>query len=251
MQLKPYISIITPSYNSGAFISETIKSVIAQSFTDWEMIVIDDKSADNTCEVVEGFIAAGANIQLIKLATNGGVAEARNIGLAHAQGKYVAFLDSDDIWLPEKLAVQVKYMDEKNLPMTFCAYHRVDERGKVISGQINAPKKIDYETLLWHNLIIFSTSLTLRSVIGDLKFVKLGHEDWIFWLDLFKKCGGGYGINQPLALYRVRSNSVSSNKFVAIHSTWTMLRQHEKICLLKSLYLFTKYAFATVWKRLK
>jgi teichuronic acid biosynthesis glycosyltransferase TuaG len=249
--LEPYISIITPSYNSAAFIAETIESVIAQRFKNWEMIVVDDKSTDNTCEVVERFIANGANINLVKLAANGGVAEARNVGLSLAKGKYIAFLDSDDIWLPEKLAVQVQYMDERSLPMTFCAYQRVDIEGNLISGQINAPREIDYQTLLWHNLIIFSTSLTLRSAIGDLKFVKLGHEDWIFWLDLFKKCGKGYGINKSMALYRVRKGSISANKFIAIHSTWTMLRQHEKIGFVKSMYLFSKYAFATVWKRLK
>lgn len=249
--MQQLVSIITPAYNSAAFIARTINAVIAQTYTHWELIVIDDKSADDTCDVVKQYINAGHNIKLIALPENKGVANARNVGLTAATGKYIAFLDSDDVWLDEKLSIQVKMMEEHNYPMTFCAYHRVNENDKIISGKIPVPKTVNYSQLLWHNVIIFSTSLTLRSAIGDLKFKKAGHEDWIFWLDLFKKCGGGYGINQPLAYYRVRENSISANKLKAAGFTWKIYRENEKIGLLKAAYLFTRYAFATVWKRLK
>lgn len=215
------------------------------------MIIIDDKSTDNTCEVVERFIKNGVNIRLIKLEKNGGVANARNIGLDQAKGKFIAFLDSDDLWSEKKLAHQVAYMEQNNLPMTFCAYHRINEKSEVSSRKIEVPKSVNYNKLLWHNVIIFSTSLTLKSAIGDLRFKKVGHEDWIFWLDLFKKCGSGYGINEALAFYRVRENSVSSNKLKAAGYTWKILRENEKIGLIRSIYLFSKYAFATVWKRLR
>lgn len=213
--------------------------------------MIDDKSKDDTCKLVEEFMHQYPNISLIKLEENGGVANARNIGLTAAKGKYIAFLDSDDIWLSEKLTQQVTYMEEKSLPMTFCAYRRINEEGAIISSIIGVPASVNYHQLLSHNVIIFSTSMVLKSAIGDLKFKKAGHEDWIFWLDLFKKCGHGYGIKEPLALYRIRGNSVSSNKFKAASYTWKILRENEKIGLLKSMYLFSKYAFATVWKRLK
>lgn len=249
--MKPLVSIITPCYNSAIFINATLDSILAQTYTSWELIVIDDKSTDNTAEIIEDFSQRHSNVKVIKLQKNAGVANARNIGLEYANGKYIAFLDSDDVWLPEKLSRQVQFMEERSLPMTFCAYHRIDEAGEIISRKIAAPKSVNYNQLLSHNVIIFSTSLTLKSAIGNLKFKKAGHEDWIFWLDLFKKCGKGYGINEPLTLYRIRSNSVSANKLKAIGYTWKILREHEKIGLLQAMYLFSKYACATVWKRLR
>ncbi|WP_316770598.1 glycosyltransferase family 2 protein [Pedobacter frigiditerrae] len=249
--MDPLISIITPCYNSADFITPTINSVIDQSYTNWELIVIDDHSKDETCKVVEEFAKQDPRIKLVRLEKNGGVANARNVGLSTVKGKYVAFLDSDDIWLKDKLSRQIGYMEEKKLPMSFCAYNRINEEGKIISKLIEVPKSVNYKQLLSHNVIIFSTSLTLTSAIGELKFKKVGHEDWIFWLDLFKKCGQGYGINEPLALYRIRSNSVSSNKLKVIGFTWKILRESEKLGLMESIYHFTKYAFATVLKRLK
>ena len=249
--MKPLVSIITPCYNSADFISESLDSILAQTYTNWELIVIDDKSEDNTAKIVEDFAQQHSNVKLIKLEKNAGVANARNIGLEYSKGKYIAFLDSDDVWLSEKLSRQVQFMEERSLPMSFCAYHRIDEAGKIISRKIEAPKSVNYNQLLSHNVIIFSTSLTLKSAIGDLKFIKAGHEDWIFWLDLFKKCGSGYGINETLTLYRIRSNSVSANKLKAIGYTWKILREHEEIGLLKAMHLFSKYAFSTVWKRLR
>lgn len=225
--------------------------MLEQSYTNWELIVIDDKSKDNTCAVIETYAQQHGNIKLIKLEQNGGVANARNVGLAEAKGKYIAFLDSDDIWLKDKLAKQVAYMEQRNLPMTFCAYHRIDEAGAVISGKIEVPNSVNYKKLLSHNVIIFSTSLTLKSAIGNTRFKKAGHEDWIFWLDIFKKPFNGYGVNEVLVEYRIRKGSVSSNKLKVIGFTWKILRESEKLGFFESAYHFAKYAFATVWKRLK
>lgn len=249
--MEPLVSIITPCYNSADFIKQTINSVIEQTYTNWELILIDDKSKDETCKVAEEFVQKHNNIKLIKLEQNGGVSKARNVGLENATGKYIAFLDSDDIWLKDKLTKQVAYMEEKSLPMTFCAYHRIDEVGKVISQKIEVPHSVTYKQLLSHNVIIFSTSLTLKSVIGGTRFKKAGHEDWIFWLDIFRKPFSGYGINETLVEYRIRQGSVSSNKLKVIGFTWKILRENEKLGFFESAYHFTKYAFATVWKRLR
>lgn len=249
--MEPLVSIITPCYNSADFITDTISSVIEQTYQNWELIVIDDQSKDHTCEVIEGFIQQHSNIKLIKLEQNAGVANARNVGLANASGKYIAFLDSDDIWLKDKLAKQVAYMEEKSLPMTFCAYHRIDEAGKIISKKIEVPQSVNYRQLLSHNVIIFSTSLTLRSAIGSTRFKRAGHEDWIFWLDIFKKPFNGYGINEALVQYRIRQGSVSSNKLKVIGFTWKIYRESEQLGFFKSAYHFVRYAFATVWKRLR
>ncbi|MNK13363.1 putative teichuronic acid biosynthesis glycosyltransferase TuaG [compost metagenome] len=249
--LEPLVTIITPCYNSADFVRLTVNSVLEQTYTNWELIVIDDKSKDDTCEVIEQYAQQHSNIRLIKLEQNAGVSNARNVGLEEAKGKYIAFLDSDDIWLKDKLTTQVAYMEEKSLPMTFCAYNRIDEAGEIISRKIEVPPSVNYRQLLSHNVIIFSTSLTLKTVIGDTRFKKAGHEDWIFWLDLFKKPFNGYGINEPLVLYRIRQGSVSSNKLKVIGFTWKIYRESEKLGLLPSIYHFVNYAFATVWKRLR
>lgn len=249
--MNSLVTIITPCYNSADFVRLTINSVLEQTYTNWELIIIDDKSKDDTCKVIEEYAQQHSNIRLIKLAQNGGVANARNVGLEEAKGKYIAFLDSDDIWMKEKLAKQVAYMEAQSLPMTFCAYHRIDEAGAIISKKIGVPDSVTYRQLLSHNLIIFSTSLTLKTVIGETRFKKAGHEDWIFWLDIFKKPFSGYGINEPLVLYRIRQGSVSSNKLKVIGFTWKILRESEKLGFFESAYHFTKYAFATVWKRLR
>ncbi|WP_158542160.1 glycosyltransferase family 2 protein [Pedobacter chinensis] len=249
--MEPLVSIITPCYNSSDFVRATLNSVIVQDYKNWELIVVDDKSNDDTCKIVEEFTSRYRNIKLISLLKNEGVSNARNIGMLEARGKYIAFLDSDDVWMENKLSRQIAYMEEQLLTMTFCSYKRINEEGAVISRQIPVPFSVSYKNLLSHNMIIFSTSMTLRSAIGDLKFKKAGHEDWIFWLDLFKKSEGGHGINEPLVLYRIRSGSVSSNKLKAIGYTWKILRENEKIGVLRSMYLFSKYVVATVWKRLK
>ena len=131
--MEPLVSIITPCYNSAGFIAPTINSVLDQTYKNWELIVIDDKSTDDTCAVVDGFCAKNNQVRLIKIEKNGGVSNARNIGLAEAKGKYIAFLDSDDVWLKDKLLDQVAFMEKDNLPMSFCAYNKIDEAGNIIS----------------------------------------------------------------------------------------------------------------------
>lgn len=215
------------------------------------MIVIDDHSCDNTCQIVEAFALRHQGIRLIALQENLGVSHARNIGLASAKGKYIAFLDSDDIWLKDKLTRQVSVMEKELLPLTFCAYKRINEQGKEISGKVPVPSSVSYQALLAHNVVIFSTSMMLRDAIGELQFSRSGHEDWIFLLQLLKKCGQGYGINQPLAFYRVRQHSVSANKLKAIGYTWKIFRESEGIGFLRSVVLLGRYAVSASLKRLR
>ncbi|MFD2287882.1 glycosyltransferase family 2 protein [Pedobacter petrophilus] len=249
--MEPLVSIIVPCHNSAKFITATLNSIVAQDYPSWELIIIDDQSTDDTSTIVEKFARKYSNVQFIPLQKNMGVSNARNLGMTKASGKYIAFLDSDDIWLENKLSRQVAYMEDKKLAMTFCAYNRINEDGVTISGVTPAPFSVGYEQLLSHNMIIFSTSMVLKSVIGNLEFSPAGHEDWIFFLQLFKKCKLGYGINEPLALYRIRKDSLSSNKLKAVVKTWKILRESEKLGLVKSLYHFSKYAVLTILKRLR
>ncbi|TCC93953.1 glycosyltransferase family 2 protein [Pedobacter frigiditerrae] len=249
--MKPLVSIITPCYNSADFIVETINSVISQTYENWEMIIVDDNSSDNSRELVEELIKENHKIQLISLKENGRVSNARNVGLAAAKGKYIAFLDSDDIWLKDKLSLQVSIMEEKSLVLTFGAYKRIDEAGEIISITIIPPTTVNYKQLLGHNVIIFSSSMVLKSALDGIVLKNVGHEDWVFWLDLMKKNIIGYGIKEELIYYRIRKGSVSSNKLKVIGYTWKILRESEKLGFIESVYHFTKYAFATVWKRLR
>lgn len=215
------------------------------------MIIVDDKSKDETCKVVEEFVQKDERIRLIKLEKNAGVSNARNTGLAAAKGKYIAFLDSDDVWLPAKLSHQVAFMEDNGYQLSFTAYNKIDEAGKVVSKKIETPFSINYKQILSHNLIIFSTAMALRSTVADQQFKKVGHEDWLFWMDLLKKCELGYGINEQLAQYRIRSGSISANKFKGMSYTWKLFRESEKLDLFSSCYYFTRYAFNALWKYLK
>ena len=249
--MEPLVSIVTPCYNSAAFIRETLDSVVAQEYKNWEMIIVDDSSTDNTCAVVEEYARLHGSIRLISLKENGGVSNARNIGMSAAKGKYIAFLDSDDIWFKEKLMRQVSEMEKGLLTITFCAYKRINEQGVVTSGKIPVPESLSYNRLLAHNVVIFSTSMILRQDIGGQTFSRAGHEDWIFLLKILKKCGSAHGINEVLALYRVRKNSVSSNKLKAIGYTWKIFRKSEGIGYFRSLFLLGRYAVSATWKRLR
>ncbi|MGM9478144.1 glycosyltransferase family 2 protein [Pedobacter sp. GSP4] len=249
--MEPLVSIVTPCYNSASFISATLESVVSQEYKNWELIVVDDRSTDDTCKIVEVYAEQHTGIHLISLKENGGVSNARNIGMAAARGKYIAFLDSDDIWFKDKLSRQISFMEEKGLPLTFCSYKRINEEGKVISAQIPVPATVVYNSLLAHNVVIFSTSMILKAAIGELQFGQAGHEDWIFLLQILKKNGTGYGINETLAFYRVRKNSVSSNKLQAIGYTWNIFRKSEGIGYLRSTFLLARYAVSATLKRLR
>ncbi|MCX3264878.1 glycosyltransferase family 2 protein [Pedobacter agri] len=249
--MQPLVSIIIPSYNSAGFISATLDSVLSQGYENWELTVIDDCSSDETCAVVSAYASMDTRISLIALSENQGVSNARNTGLENSWGKYVAFLDSDDIWLEDKLKSQVQFMENSQSALSFCAYQRIDENGNIISRIVPVPQRVDYNKLLAHNVVIFSTSMILRTAIGKLRFSRAGHEDWIFLLKLLKNCGAGHGINLPLALYRVRKNSVSSNKIKAIGYTWRIFRVSEGLNFFRSAVLLARYAVSASLKRLQ
>jgi len=209
------VTIATPSYNSSKFISETINSVLAQTYKNWEMIVVDDCSTDNSRDIAASFVDIDSRIRLIKSEEKGGPAAARNIGISEAKGRYVAFLDSDDLWLPEKLSLQVKFMQANKCTISYTAYKKIDEEGNVISNIIHVPERATYSTLLSTNCIACLTAMYDSEVLGKVYLPEVGHEDYALWLRILKMGHEAYGLNECLALYRVRSNSVSGNKLKA------------------------------------
>ncbi|MGC2424830.1 MAG: glycosyltransferase [Nitrospirota bacterium] len=239
----PVASVITPAYNAAPFIRETIKSVQAQTFTDWEMIVIDDCSTDDTREVVEEEAKNDPRIRLARMTRNSRQALARNKGIREARGKYIAFLDSDDLWLPEKLAVQIEFMEKNGYALTYSSYRKINERGEVISNPLKFPPVVNLDSLLKTNYIGCLTAVYNSDKIGKVYMPDITkREDYALWLKILSMGNKAYLVDRCLAMYRIRPGSVSNNKATAAFYQWKIYRNIEKLSLIKSLQYFTYYA---------
>ena len=246
MKANPLISIITPAYNAEKFISDTIESVLIQGYQNWEMIIIDDHSTDRTVEVIKQYIENEPRIKLIERRENGGTAKTRNAGLRKAKGRYIAFLDSDDRWLPDKLTKQVTYMEKNNLAFTFTAYNRVqiDSDGHIEIKEVSVPTTQNYKQLLKENKIGCLTVMINQEITGTLQMVDMrSRQDYALWLELTRKGFQPIGIQEVLANYRVRGNSLSSNKIKMAKQNWRVFRDVEKLSLPVASWYFVQYAF--------
>lgn len=231
------ISIITPSYKSARFISQTIESVLAQSYQNWEMIIVDDVSPDNSNEIIEEYCKKDSRVKLIKLKQNSGPAVARNRAIEEAQGRYIAFLDADDLWKAEKLEKQMKFMKEKSCALSYSAYETMTEEGTVENKYINPPLKISYKDLLKSNYIGCLTAIYDTQKLGKVYMPLISkRQDYGLWLRILKKTDFAYGVNEPLAIYRIMSNSISSNKFKLLKYHYKLFTEFENINSIKALY---------------
>lgn len=247
--MEPLVSIITPLYNSEKYIAETIESVLAQTYSNWEMIIVDDCSKDNGVEIVEKYREKDKRIKLYQNEINKGVSYTRNRSIDIAQGKYIAFLDSDDLWKKEKLEKQINFMEQNNIVLSYTAYEKINEDGSK-RGEIRVPEKLDYKELLKNCLIGFLTAIYRKEELKNFKFINSKAEDYIFWLSILKKIEYAYGINEILASYRVLNNSRSSNKIDIVKFHWKIYRKIEKLSLLRSIYyylIYTKRGIARYW----
>jgi teichuronic acid biosynthesis glycosyltransferase TuaG len=247
------ISIITPSYNSRRFIKETIDSVLAQTYENWEMIIVDDKSQDDSVEYIKNLIKDDHRIQLIELNENVGAAMARNKALELADGRYIAFLDSDDVWMSNKLKIQMNFMQKNHYPISFTSYKIIDEYSNDNNHTINVVKSLNLQQYLKNTIIGFSTSMIDRSLMSEeIKFLDIRiRQDTNLWVTLLKKGYKAYGIDELLVKYRVHSNSISANKLKAAKGVWNLYFNIHKFGLIKSIYYFSFYAFNAVKKRIK
>jgi len=244
------VSIIIPCYNAEEFISETIDSVLAQTYENWEMIIVDDCSIDNSPQIILSSTNKDERIRLIKLSKNSGVAEARNMGLLQAKGDYIAFLDSDDIWDKNKLHEQIKFMKHNDILLSYTSYIKINEDGEKI-GRADIPKSVDYKKMLKSNYIACSSAMAKKDTLNGLLFPPLRlRQDHAFWLSILKDGIKAYGIREPLLHYRVRKRSLSSNKFIAVQYQWKLYREIEKLPLYKSIWYFLNYAYLGFKKHL-
>ena len=244
------ISIITPSYNSEPYIEDCISSVLNQTYTNWELLIIDDGSTDNSRQIIERFANFERRIKPIFLEKNIGAAAARNLALENCCSSYIAFLDSDDLWLPTKLDVQLRFMKENNYDFTFSSYNVVSENGKNIISKISAPNKISYNQYLKNTIIGCLTVMINKDKFKSVKMPCLrSSHDMALWLNLLRDGRYAYGLNDCLANYRVVKTSNSSNKFKAIYDVWLVYRKHEGFSFVYSFYNWVFYIFNAVKKR--
>jgi teichuronic acid biosynthesis glycosyltransferase TuaG len=247
---EPLVSIITPVYNSEKFLSETIECIQNQAYKNWQLLLIDDCSQDNSSEIIKRYSEHDSRIKYIKLENNSGAAVSRNKGLSLAEGRFVAFADSDDLWDSKKLEKQVGFMLKNNVGFTFTSYRYMKEDGTKTNKIARAPEKIDYEGLLRNTIIGCSTVVIDRDILGnfEMPLVRRG-QDTATWLQLLKTEKYAYGIYDDLVYYRLVGNSISSNKFKALRRTWNTYRNIEKLSLPKSMYVFCFYVFNAIKKR--
>ena len=238
------ISIITPVYNSEKYIAETIESVLAQTYSDWEMIIVDDCSTDNSKEIIRKFTENENRIRLIEFEENAGTGKARDVALKNAKGRFVAFLDSDDMWMPEKLEKQFLFMTENNYPISFTSYKMIDENGSDLKRIIQVVQSVNLHQYLKNTIIGYSSSMIDLKQTGSFQIADIRiRVDTQVWISLLKKGFVAYGLDEVLMIYRVHKNSISSNKFYAAKKTWNLFYNVEKLGLFKSAYYFSNYAF--------
>ncbi|MEI2311408.1 glycosyltransferase family 2 protein [Bacillus nitratireducens] len=248
-EFQPLVSIVTPSYNASSFIKETIQSVQSQTYKNWEMIIIDDVSKDNTCELIKEEIKKDSRIRLIELQENGGPAIARNTGINNAKAKYVAFLDSDDLWLPEKLEKQLAFMQNNDIAFSFTSYQIMNQDGTLTDKVVHVPEKINYNGLLKNTIIGCLTVMLDIEKLGKVQMPNIRtRQDTATWLKILRQGHYAYGLDEVLSKYRKVENSISSKKFKMAKMNWKLYREIEGLSVLKSAWCFGNYALNGVVK---
>jgi glycosyltransferase involved in cell wall biosynthesis len=206
------VSVVTPAYNCEELIGATIESVMAQTYEDWELLITDDCSTDGTREVVERYARMDSRIKLLRLEANGGAGVARNNSIRAAQGRFIAFCDSDDRWAPQKLERQLQFMVEGGYALTYTSYMVSDEQQRVC-GYVECLPWLNYARILRDNGIGCLTAIYDREAMGRFEMPSWRHrQDWCLWIDIIRHVGRAYGLQEPLAIYTVRSGSMSRNK---------------------------------------
>ena len=239
---EPLVTIITPCLNSERYLPEAIESVRSQSLADFEHIIVDDGSRDRTRELIRRAAAEDQRVRPILSGSSQGSAAARNAALRQARGRYIAFLDSDDRWLPGKLERQVEFMRTEGVALSYAAYHRIDEDGHRIST-FGVPDRVAYPDLLKTCYIGCLTAMVDREATGAFEFPLVARrQDWALWLRLLRQIDFAHGICEPLAEYRVRRGSLSGNKLTTARYTWRMYRDLEGLSWGRSAHSFAHYA---------
>ncbi|MCC5795196.1 MAG: glycosyltransferase family 2 protein [Chromatiales bacterium] len=237
------VSVIMPAHNAESTLDHAIRSVRAQTYEAWELLIVDDLSSDRTADIARDHAAIDPRVQLVRLEENRGPAGARNAALERAKGRFVAFLDADDYWLPAKLTLQVEFMSQNDIGFSYTMYRRI-RAGDSGSGRlIELPSRLVYEDLLKNTAIACSTAMIDRQKAPPIVFPLIRHEDYALWLRLLREGMVAYCLAEDLACYRESSNSVSGNKLRSALWVWRVYRQAEGLTVPKAAWCLTNYAW--------
>lgn len=242
--MNELVSIITPTFNAEKFIRATIESVLNQSYQNWEMILIDDASTDGTVSIIKEFTQKDNRLKLTELSKNSGNGFARNVALEKATGKYIAYLDADDLWFPIKLENQIKFLKNNNLPFTFSFYDCIDEEGNSLNRRVEAPLKLTYDQLFFCNYVGNLTAIYDADFFGKIVIeATQKRQDWRLWLTILKQIEVTKPVPEILALYRIRKDSISSSKFKLIKHNFGVYRDFHGFNFVFSVLLMMRFLF--------
>lgn len=242
--MKDYglVSIITPSYNSAEYIADTIEAICKQTYTNWELLITDDCSTDNSVEIIKSYMTKDARIKLQRLDVNSGAGVCRNKSIEAAQGRYIAFCDSDDIWMPHKLEKQLQFMSQKDCALVYSSYMLMNE-GKEVLSVFVCRRQETFVSMQKDNGIGCLTALYDTAKVGKMYMPSLRkRQDWGLWLEMLRKCKVAYGLKEPLAYYRLRSGSISNKKITLIKYNINVYKTILDYSLIKA-YLFYIFVF--------
>ena len=246
---RPLVSVIMPAYNAEQFIEEAIDSVISQTVSDWELIVIDDGSSDCTQEIITKFTEEDARVHLIINEENMGVAKTRNRGLDICCGEYVALLDSDDYWEPQMLEKMIARAEQTRADIIYCSYALVDEKGRKLCNDFIVPTSTTFEESIVRSVITCSTVLITSELAKSNRFpTNMYHEDIALWFQILRDGGTARGVSEVLASYRQRANSRSAGKLVSACRRWPIYRKHLKMSLPETIVTMARYGYYGILK---
>lgn len=242
--MSELVSIITPTFNSAKYIAETIQSVQNQTHQNWEMLIVDDGSSDDTVGIVKKISQNESRIKFFPLANNVGPAKARNIGIENAKGRYMTFLDADDLWFSDFIENSIVTIEKTNIHFVFSSYRRSNEKLEFVYSDFIVPGKVTYSDILKSNSISCLTAFIDVQILGKKRMPEIRkRQDMGLWLQYLKEIPFAYGIQQPKAIYRIRENSLSRNKKNLIKYQWQFYREVEHLNILQSAYYMLHWMY--------
>lgn len=242
--MNDLVSILMPTFNAEKFIKVAIESVQKQTYENWEMILVDDASKDETVKIIADFAQKDSRIKLFQLETNSGNGFARNKALEKASGKYIAFLDADDLWLSTKLEKQIQFLKANNLPFTFSFYDCIDDNGNNLNRRVQTPIPLTYKQLFFCNYVGNLTAIYDADFFGKIKLESSQkRQDWRLWLTILKQIKTAEAVPESLAFYRIRKDSISSSKFKLIKHNFGVYREFHGCNFVFSVLLMMRFLF--------